>query len=169
MKEIKVKLKNLDVAPRKARAIANVVSGLGLGDAEAQLLFRRERAAEPILKLLRSAAAGAKNQGFAVQNLFVKSCRVDKGATLKRWLPRAQGRATPIHKQRSHLSLVLAEASEKKGQFKFTGAIKAEAKKKIPKGRQKTKTVEEEKDRKDRIEPVNKPSFFRRHFQRKSI
>jgi large subunit ribosomal protein L22 len=113
------KLNRLDIAPRKTRSVARIIAGLNVGDAEAELIFRKERASKPILKLLRSAVANAKNAGMNESILFVKEIRVDKGIRLKRWLPRARGMATPIHKDFSNVILVLEENEAKKGKFEI--------------------------------------------------
>jgi len=111
MKQI-AKLKYLHMAPRKVRLIADTLKGLPISEAEAQLLTRSQRVAGPLLKLLRSAIANAKNNAKLDSNkLFVESIRVDQGPMLKRILPRAQGRTTPIQKKMSHITVVLEEAA----------------------------------------------------------
>ncbi len=104
------KLNYLKIAPRKVRLIANTLKGLSVKEAEAQLMMRIQRSSEPLLKLLRSAIANAKNNKLNVSKLFVSSILVNPGPMLKRFMPRAQGRATPIHKKMSHVVLVLSEA-----------------------------------------------------------
>src|SRR3989338_4570164 len=87
MKQI-AKLKYLHMAPRKVRLIADTLKGLPISEAEAQLLTRSQRVAGPLLKLLRSAIANAKNNAKLDSNkLFVESIRVDQGPMLKRILP----------------------------------------------------------------------------------
>ncbi len=113
MTEIKAKLNKLDIAPRKVRSIIRIISNLPIGEAEAQLLFRKERAAKPILKLLRSAVANAKNKGIAIDNLYIKTIFANQGKVLKRWLPRARGMATPLHKKSSHVTILLAPGVKK--------------------------------------------------------
>ena len=117
MIEIKAKLNKLDIAPRKVRAIIRIISGLPVGEAEAQLLFRKERATLPIIKLLKSVVANAENQGIATTNLYVKKIWADEGQVMKRWLPRARGMATPLHKKFSHVTIVLGENTTKKSRF----------------------------------------------------
>jgi large subunit ribosomal protein L22 len=142
MAEITAKLKRLDIAPRKVRAVIRVIAGLPVGDAEAQLLFRKERSARPILKLLRSAVANARNKNVPVQGLYVKAIWADEGPVMKRWLPRARGMATPLHKKFSHVTIVLAEDAGKKGRFAISEAVKAKKPEKKP---AKKKAVKEEK------------------------
>lgn len=108
--EIKASLNNLRMAPRKVRLVANLIKGLPIKEAKAQLKFLAKKASGPILKLLNSAIANAKNN-FSLEenNLYVSKIYVDSGQVLKRWLPRAFGRATPIMKRTSHITIFLAE------------------------------------------------------------
>jgi large subunit ribosomal protein L22 len=118
MAEFKVKLSRLDIAPRKVRAVIRTIAGCSAGDAEAELLFRKERSARPILKLLRSAIANARVKGADLDSLYIKTIWADEGPVMKRWLPRARGMATPLHKKFSHVTMILAENPNKKGRFK---------------------------------------------------
>lgn len=110
------KLNYLKIAPRKVRLIANLLKKRSAIEAEAELLYRPQRAAKPLLKLLRSAISNAINKDLNKEKLFISDIRVDQGPMLKRWMPRAQGRATPIHKKMSHIILVL---EEKEGEQKL--------------------------------------------------
>lgn len=116
--EVKAKLKQIRISPRKVRLVAGVIRGMKAETALDQLRFMNKKAAKPVEKLLQSAIANADNN-FEIEksNLFIKEIRVDEGTTLKRWMPKAQGRATPIRKRTSHINLVLAEIKEsgKKG------------------------------------------------------
>lgn len=106
--EIKAKLNFLRIAPRKVRAIADQVRGLSLEETESQLLISKKRAAEPVLKLLKSAIANAQNNfSLKKEDLLIKKIDVNEGPTLHRWFPRAFGRAAPIQKRSSHLLIVL--------------------------------------------------------------
>ena len=106
--EVRAQLNQLRISPRKVRLVANVIRGLQVEAAEAQLQFLAKRSAQPILKLLRSAIASAEhNNKLERKQLFIKSIRVNEGMTLKRWRPRAMGRAAPIKKRSAHVSLVL--------------------------------------------------------------
>lgn len=169
------------MAPRKARLMATVIKGLSVNDAEAQLSINPKRASEPVLKLLRSAIANAVNNAkMDPAKLIVKEVRVDGGPMLKRWLPRAQGRATPIQKKSSHITLVLEESDKVKA-VRFTMAKKAE---KITKAKAETikkvaakKVKTEEKSEKpktktektEKTTKVAKEGTKRKLFQRKSI
>lgn len=113
------KLNYLKIAPRKVRLIANLLKNRSTVEAEAELLYRPQRAAKPLLKLLRSSISNAVNKDFKKENLFISDIRVDQGPMLKRWMPRAMGRATPIHKKMSHITLILQEREgEQKMKYK---------------------------------------------------
>jgi|SRR3989344_8654993 len=108
MNEVKAKLKYLRISPRKTRIAADLVRNKKLKEAERILAFTYKRAAEPVLKLLKSAAANAKNNfNLDEENLYVKEIRVDEGPTLKRLMPRARGRASRINKRTSHVTIIL--------------------------------------------------------------
>ncbi|MCK5415949.1 50S ribosomal protein L22 [Candidatus Parcubacteria bacterium] len=108
--EIKAKVKNIKNSPRKVRLVVDVVRGLKVGDALNQLRFVNKKAVISVTKLLKSAIANATNNfELDESNLFVKEIKVDEGATMKRWMPRARGRATPLRKRTSHINIVLGE------------------------------------------------------------
>ena len=113
---IKASLNNIRIAPRKVRLVADLIRGASFGEAERQLIFSDKKSALPMLKLLKSAKANAKIN-FNIQDagsLRVKEIRVDEGPhSLKRFFPRAMGRAYPIIKRMSHINLIL-EAKEVK-------------------------------------------------------
>lgn len=170
MKTQTAKLKYLKIAPRKVRLIANTLKGLSVVEAEARLFISSERAAEPLIKLLRSTVSNAKNsKQINPDHLFIKEIRVDQGPMMKRFMPRAMGRATPIQKKSSHITLILSESEKLKSpRFKIekpervSKKVKAEKKKKIE--AEKPKIPEKES-----IKPVEKPSFIRRIFRRKVV
>ena len=96
------------VAPRKARLVADQVRGMSVPDARTLLTFSPRGAARDIARLLDSAAANAEaNHELVADELRIAQLRVDEGPTLKRWRPRARGRATRIQKRTSHLSVEL--------------------------------------------------------------
>lgn len=116
--EIKASLNNLRIAPRKVRLVIDIVRGMETGKALDQLKFLKKEAALPIAKLINSALANAEhNFDLDRNNLYIKEFKADGGQMLKRWMPKAHGRATPIRKRTSQVSLVLAEIviSGKKG------------------------------------------------------
>lgn len=103
-------LKHLRMSPRKVRAVAGKLRGLGVSQGLDYLAFCKRSAAKPLSKLLQSAAVNAsKEKGVDVDTLFVKELRVDGGPMMKRWLPRAKGSATPILKRTSHVTIILGE------------------------------------------------------------
>jgi len=100
------------MSPRKVRLVVDAVRGKGALQAETLLLFIKKDAALPVLKLLRSAMANAEhNFHLRKEDLIVKTIVADAGPTLKRSRPRAFGRAAPIRKRSTHISLILATKS----------------------------------------------------------
>ncbi len=106
------KLSSYRQAPRKVRLIANLVKGKKVDMALVELEHRAKRAAPVFAKLIQSAVANAKALGLDVTALKVHELRVDKGAVLKRFRPRAQGRAFPVHKHTSHILVTLVDTSK---------------------------------------------------------
>lgn len=115
---MKAFLKNYRQSPRKVRLLANLVRGKRVSDAMFQLQVAGKRAADPIKKLISSAVANAKSQGMNPEQLIVKSITVDKGIVMKRWMPKAFGRATGINKRTSHVLVTLASIAPKEKQTK---------------------------------------------------
>jgi len=111
--EVKASLKHLRMLPRKARLVIDIVCRMPVEAALDQLRFINKKATEPIAKLINSAIANAINTyNLEKSNLYIKEIRSDEGVMLKRWMPRAHGRATSIRKRGCHLNLVLAEIKE---------------------------------------------------------
>ena len=108
---MKASAKNVRISPRKVRMVVDSVRGKSVSQAMSILMFTRKKAAQPVQKLLRSAVANAsENNGISeVDDLFIDHITVDEGPTLKRYMPRARGRATPIHKRTSHIQIILRE------------------------------------------------------------
>jgi ribosomal protein L22 len=101
------------IAPRKARLIADQVRGLHIEKARALLQFSPRSAAQDIQKLIDSAASNAENNHDLIgDEMKISSITVDEGPTLKRYRPRAQGRATPIHKRTSHIAVALTPVED---------------------------------------------------------
>lgn len=122
--EVTAKARYIRMSPRKVRLVAGLVRGLDVARAEAQLGLLNKAAALPVRKLLRSAIANAEhNNKLERQGLFIKSITVDGGPILKRWRPRAFGRAAPIRKRTSHITIVLADRSA--GDKKSATGLKA--------------------------------------------
>jgi large subunit ribosomal protein L22 len=99
------------ISPRKVRVVVDAVRGKSVSQAMSILAFTRKKAARPVQKLLKSAVANAvENDGVSdVDSLVIDRITVDEGPTLKRFMPRARGRATPIHKRTSHIRVALRE------------------------------------------------------------
>jgi len=109
--EVRAKLKFARITPRKMRLVGDLAKGLSVGKAQSQLRFCGKRGGKLLSTLLDSAVANAKEKGGVdVDNLYVKQVLVDNGPILKRFIPRAMGRATPILKKMSHVTIVLDEA-----------------------------------------------------------
>ncbi|MFA6006429.1 MAG: 50S ribosomal protein L22 [Candidatus Paceibacterota bacterium] len=111
--EVKASLQSYRQSPRKVRLIADAIRGRQVSDALAQLDLMVKRGAAPMKKLLMSAVANAENNfKLNKDSLMVKNVTVNAGVTMKRSMPRAFGRAYPIHKRTSHISLTLDEGKE---------------------------------------------------------
>ena len=108
--EVKARLRFVRIAPRKARLVADLIRGKGSEEALNILTFTKKASAKIIIKLLKSAVANAtQKKAIDVDRLYVKRIMVDQGPTMKRFMPRALGRATTIRKRTSHISIVLDE------------------------------------------------------------
>jgi large subunit ribosomal protein L22 len=106
----KAKLRFLRIAPRKVRLVADLIRGKQVEDALNILQFTNKRSSQPLAKLLKSAVANADQKpGVNVDRLYVETLMVDGGPLIKRFMPRAMGRATPILHRTSHVTLTLAE------------------------------------------------------------
>lgn len=106
------------ITPMKARRVIDLVRGLPADEALTLLQFAPQSASETVAKVLASAVANAEStEGLAAGDLVVSVARVDEGPTMKRWRPRAQGRATRINKRTSHITIAVqpADVVAKKG------------------------------------------------------
>lgn len=101
------------IQPRKARLVADLVRGKAVNDALAILRFATQGAAKPISKVVRSAQANAEhNHNLDAEGLFIKMICVDEGPILKRFQPRARGRADVKRRRTCHISVVVADGKE---------------------------------------------------------
>jgi len=117
--EVKAKAKFIRMSPTKIRLVANLIQKMPVGKALDQLQFINKLASGPVANLIKSAIANAEhNFELDKDNLFIKELTINQGPTLKRSMPRAHGRATPIRKRTSHINLVL-------GEIKASGITKA--------------------------------------------
>ena len=114
MVEAIARVRHIRVTPTKARRVVNMIRGKQAVEALAILKFAPQGASEPVYKLVASAMANAtvkadaENSFRDEQDLFVQTAVVDEGTTLKRFQPRAQGRAFKILKRTSHITVVVA-------------------------------------------------------------
>ncbi|MDQ3387954.1 MAG: 50S ribosomal protein L22 [Gemmatimonadota bacterium] len=105
--------KNVGMSPRKMRMVMDLIRGRGVNEAYSILKFSKKAATRPIEKTLRSAVANAQQKADAsgsfldTDDLVVRTAFVDEGPTLKRFSPRAMGRATPILKRTSHVTIIV--------------------------------------------------------------
>ena len=107
------------LTPMKARRVVNLIRGLDAAAAASVLQFSQQAASEPVAKLLASAVANAENnQGIDPTTLIVDTAYVNEGATLKRFQPRAQGRAFRIRKRTCHITIELVSVDANAGQSK---------------------------------------------------
>ena len=119
--EGKAQARFVRVTPQKARRVVDLIRGKQAGEAVAVLKFAPQAAAEPVLKVVESAIANARvkadraSERFEEQELVVAAAFVDEGPTLKRFRPRAQGRASRILKRTSHITVVVAPREKKEG------------------------------------------------------
>ena len=108
--EAQAKLTMARLSPRKTRLVVDMIRGRGIQDALTILKFSPQPSAKLIAKLLNSAVANAEQKGVSdVDKLIVKTVFVDGGAVLKRFTPRAMGRASKIRKPTSHITVVVAD------------------------------------------------------------
>lgn len=158
--EVSAKLNNFRKSPRKVRLVAGLLRGLPAKDAQNQLKFIVKGSALNFEKLLKSAVSNAENNfGLDKENLFIKDVIVNEGEKLKRWLPRAYGRASLILKRTSNIEIIVAEVVPGKGRKKV-------AKQEIREVKGKPKIAKEEKDKN---EEIKKPAFAKAPADDKSL
>ena len=181
MPQITAQLNYLRISPRKVRAVVELLKGLDVDSAQAQLKYLTKRSAKPLSKLLNSAVANARsNFGLDKNYLYIKEITVNEGMKLKRFKPKGFGLAMPIQRKTSHIKVVLDELSGEKRKKKEEAVAKMpkieEIKKEIKADEKKEmKTGQKPKIRKE-VEKVSKKGTFggikalgRRLFQRKAV
>ena len=111
--KVRAEAKHIRQSPYKVRRVLDLVRGLPVEEARHVLAFTDRRAADPVTKVLNSAVANAEHN-FALDSdeLIVAEAFADEGPTLKRWLPRARGRATRIRKRTCHITIVVSGEDE---------------------------------------------------------
>ncbi len=126
---MKASLNNYRQAPRKVRLITDSVKGKRVEVALVELTHAQKKGADQIKKLVASAVANAKVQdsGLNVAELVIKNITVDQGVTLRRFRPRARGRAAPINHESSHVRVVLMKAAVKEKVREVSGKEEAAA------------------------------------------
>lgn len=108
--EAKAHMRYLRISPRKVKIVADLIRGKSVAQSTAILMLTPKSASEPLLKLLKSAAANAENNhSMDPEKLYVSEIFATPGPIIKRIMPRAQGRAYRINKRTSHVTLVVAE------------------------------------------------------------
>jgi len=152
--KVSAQLNNLRIAPRKARLVTSLIKGLDVQDALDQLENTIKGASLPIAKLVKSAIAnGENNSGLDKNNLYIFEARVEEGMKMKRWMPKAFGRAGRILKRSSNIIVVLEERIEgknRKSQEQIDKERKERAEKKIKAEREARKEQEEKEKQEDK-------------------
>ncbi|WP_153393296.1 50S ribosomal protein L22 [Ornithinicoccus halotolerans] len=119
--EAKAQARYVRVTPMKARRVVDLIRGKRVTDAVAMMQFAPQAASEPVLKVLNSAVANARYQAdqtaeaFDERDLVITGAYVDEGPTMKRFRPRAQGRAARILKRTSHITVLVGAQQTVKG------------------------------------------------------
>jgi large subunit ribosomal protein L22 len=114
-------VKHVRMSAYKARVVLDLIRGKGVTDADAILEFTEREAARIIRKCLASAVANAENNdGIDPEILYVSACFADEGTTIKRWRPRARGRATRIRKRTCHITIIVSPLSTEEQERKRT-------------------------------------------------
>jgi len=156
--KVSARLKNLRVAPRKSRLLIGLIKGLDISDALIQLDDTVKKSSAPIKKLLESAIAnGENNFGLDKSNLYVFDMKIQSGPVLKRWMPKAFGRAGKIMKRTSVIEITLEERIEGKGR-KTKEEIEKEKQKRAEerKKQEKERSAQEKEEKKNSEKGINK-------------
>lgn len=132
--EVKAKVRHLRMSPKKVRLVLGLIRGMKVEEAVTQLGFMQKKSTLPVKKLLESAIANAVNNFKLNRNdLFVKTVFADGGPIIKRWRPRAFGRAAMIRKRTSHVTIILDEVKKKGAKVGEKKSANAKENKKIKK------------------------------------
>ncbi|OGY60170.1 MAG: 50S ribosomal protein L22 [Candidatus Colwellbacteria bacterium RIFCSPLOWO2_01_FULL_48_10] len=168
MKQAIAKIKNLKIAPRKVRLLCDVLRGMPVVAALAQLQVTNLRSAGVIAKMIMSAVANAKNLGMDPKKLLIKTITVNQGMMLKRYLPRARGSASELQKKFCHVMVALEESSS----LKMPSYTVHEKPKKVRAEKAAKPGVKEKepiKGAQEQSKTKAKKGFLRQVFNRKSI
>ncbi|MBP6889181.1 MAG: 50S ribosomal protein L22 [Candidatus Moranbacteria bacterium] len=172
--KVHASLKNLRIAPRKVRLVSHTIVGLSVTAALIQLSKQLKRSSDPMLDLLKSAIANAKNNfGLDENNLYVAQVCVGDGLRIKRFEPRAFGRSMPILKRSTNVKVILEEREEGKNRqdvtkkqeivtIKDAAAVEEIV---VKEGKKKSSIVD---DRKKEAKPKTALRSVKKVFQRKA-
>ena len=173
--EAKAQLHYVRIAPRKMRLVASLIRKKKVQEAQRILEFTIQKSSEPLLKLLNSAVANAKNNlQLAEDNLYIKTITVDGGPMLKRWRPRARGAAYQIQKRTSHVTLVIGEIKETKQKKTEKKVVKAPVKphdeaKQEPVSEQEKEKYPKQKPEAEKVKTAAPTRGIKRFLRRKSF
>ena len=164
-------LNRLRMAPRKVRIVADAIRGQRVAEAEVTLRFLTRRAAGPLAKLLRAAAASASHDFnvSAPEDLVITEIRVDAGPTLRRSEPRAFGRSAPIRKRTSRVRLVLEGRGKPRERRAAQPAAVAVAPSQTDTDAFRRRRAPDRDAPRDRLPKLRPAGFVRRMFRRKAI
>ena len=163
--EVKASLKHLRMSPQKVRLVLDIVRTMPVEKALDQLRFQKKLAASSVAKLLNSAIANAVNTySLEKSNLYIKSIQADEGVMLKRFMPRAHGRATSIRKRGCHIAVTLAEIKDSGVKAKKTvkAADPVKLEKLVKEGEKSTAKLTAKTEKAKNADLANKPKIFRR-------
>lgn len=153
------KLNKIRIAPRKIKLVTDFIEGLDVAEALEQLDATVKTGVRPIQKLLLSAISnGENNFGIDRDNMYVYKINVGAGPALKRWMPKAFGRAGRILKRTSQIELILEERVEGKGR-KSKDQLEKEKKEREAKKRKLEKEAEEKREKEKKEEKKSEPAF----------
>lgn len=174
--KISAKVRHLHASPQKCRLVIDLIRGMEVKKAGYQLKNLNKKAALSVLKLLNSAVSSAEhNHGMEKDNLYISKIFADEGTKMKRWRPRAFGRAYPIIRRTSHITLVLDEkvVGKKKTSKKVSKVKKDDLKKETIREKLDQKRKDKEKKYEKRDIKENKSlktrGVFKKMFRRKSV
>lgn len=169
--KVTTKLRYLRIAPRKVRLVTTLIRRKEVKKAKTILNFTVKKGARPLLKLLETAIADARNNfQLNSDNLYISKITVDQGPTHKRWKPRSRGMANPIHKKTSHITLVLDEITPGKKIKKVKKVEqKPEIEEKLASAKSSDETRPKFKPELEVLKPKKETRGLKRFFRRKSI
>ncbi|MEC8974533.1 MAG: 50S ribosomal protein L22, partial [Actinomycetota bacterium] len=161
----RAQIKYVRSSASKAREVLNLIRQKSFQDATDLLVFSERRISDTIRKCLNSAAANAENNdGISSEELYVTACYADEGPTLKRWRPRARGRATRIRKRTCHITIILArytpeEIEEMRNRAELKGASMAPSsaearRRRVEKSKEASKAGDQEEEIQDQEEEI---------------